>query len=73
MFAVVNVARYVRQCPEVALTSATDKFQRRFAHVKKRLAEQGKTPGEATLEEMDVFWDEEKEHERSRQKRETGK
>jgi len=60
LFAVVNVARYVNQCPEVALTGTTDKFIRRFHYIEKRLKEEGKTPDDATLEEMDGYWEEAK-------------
>ena len=64
LFVVVNVARYVKHCPEVALTGANEKFIRRFKHIEKRLAETGRTTDEATLEEMDVFWDEAKDLEK---------
>jgi len=64
LFAVVNAARYVQQCPEVSLTVATDKFVRRFRHIESRLAEEHRTPRDATLEEMDRYWDEAKALER---------
>lgn len=64
LFAVVNVARYVKHCPEVSLTQATDKFVRRFGHVEERLAESGRTPYDSTLEEMDGLWNEAKDIER---------
>ena len=60
LFVVVNFARYVKHCPEVALTGSNEKFIRRFKHIEKRLKEIGRTTDEATLEEMDVFWDEAK-------------
>lgn len=60
LFAVCNVARFVGECPEVALTAAVDKFQRRFKHVEKRLSEQNRKPEDSTLEEMDRYWDEAK-------------
>lgn len=64
LFVVVNATRYGRFCPEVALSSTNEKFIRRFQHVERRLAEEGRTTQEATLEDMDVFWDEAKELER---------
>lgn len=65
LFAVVNVARFTKQCPEVALTKAVNKFLRRFKHIENRLAEQGRTPSDSTLEEMDVFWEEAKKDEKT--------
>jgi uncharacterized protein YabN with tetrapyrrole methylase and pyrophosphatase domain len=44
--------------PEQAARNANLKFERRFHHVEKRLAERGRTPAESTLEEMTLFWDE---------------
>ncbi len=63
LFAVVNAARFAGQCPEVALSEAVNRFQRRFRHIESRLAERGLTPEAATLEEMDALWDEAKEKE----------
>jgi tetrapyrrole methylase family protein/MazG family protein len=60
IFGVVNVARYLKVCPEVALTETTDKFIRRFSYVIDSLRSRGLSPEKATLEEMDVFWDEAK-------------
>jgi len=64
IFGVVNIARYLKVCPEVALTATTDKFVRRFSYVIDSLRAKGLSPEDATLEEMDVFWDEAKEGER---------
>lgn len=60
LFAVCNVARFVGECPEVALTAAVNKFTRRFEHVEKRLSDQHRTPEDSSLEEMDRYWDEAK-------------
>lgn len=60
LFAMVNYARFVGVNPENALRATVDKFQRRFAHVEARLAEQGRTLDEAELEEMDGYWEEAK-------------
>lgn len=60
IFGVVNVARYLKVCPEVALTATTDKFIRRFAYVIDSLRARGLSPEKATLKDMDVFWDEAK-------------
>lgn len=56
-FALANVARLLRINPELALRGANRKFARRFALVEERLRENGRGPGEATLEEMDAIWE----------------
>ncbi len=58
LFCVVNVCRYLQVDPETALRGANAKFERRFGYVERRLREQGRSAGEATLEEMDRLWDE---------------
>jgi ATP diphosphatase len=58
LFVVANVARHMRIDPEAALRGANAKFTRRFRHIEARLAEQGRTPAQSTLEEMDRYWDE---------------
>ena len=64
LFSLVNVCRYLKIDPENALRNANTKFERRFRYVERRLKEQGRTPEEATLEEMDVLWEEGKKEER---------
>jgi MazG family protein len=63
-FAMVNYARFIGVNPEIALRATVDKFQRRFTHIEARLAELGKALDDASLEEMDSYWDEAKEAER---------
>jgi len=60
LFSIVNYARFLHVNPEDALRRTIDKFDRRFRHVEKRLREQGREPGDATLDEMDGYWDEAK-------------
>ncbi len=57
MFAVVNLARHLDADPEGTLRMTNQKFERRFASIERALAARGKTPGEATLAEMDALWD----------------
>jgi ATP diphosphatase len=57
LFAVVNLARHVDVDPESALRTTNLKFERRFGAIEDALAAKGKTPKEATLEEMDALWD----------------
>jgi len=64
LFVMANVARHLGVDPETALRTANAKFVRRFAHIEQRLAEQGKSPDGATLEEMDDLWIEAKTKER---------
>ncbi|MCB1506577.1 MAG: nucleoside triphosphate pyrophosphohydrolase [Hyphomicrobiaceae bacterium] len=58
LFVMANVARHLKLDPEAALRGANEKFQRRFLHIERRLAEIGKTPAESNLAEMDKLWDE---------------
>lgn len=60
LFAVANLARKLGVDPEQALRGTNRKFERRFHHVETRLAEQGREPQQASLEEMDRHWDEAK-------------
>ena len=60
MFALVNLARHVGVDPEMALRGANAKFERRFGYIERALASQDRTPEAASLEEMDVLWNEAK-------------
>jgi MazG family protein len=63
LFVIVNIARFLKVDPEQALRRTNAKFRRRFAHVEKGLAGQGKTPRDASIEEMESLWQEAKTHE----------
>jgi nucleoside triphosphate diphosphatase len=52
LFAAVNLARHLRVDPEAALRRANAKFERRFAHIERRLAERGRKPEGVDLDEM---------------------
>jgi MazG family protein len=58
LFCIVNVCRYLKVDPEEALRATNAKFERRFHYVEERLKAQGRTPDEASLEDMDRLWDE---------------
>jgi ATP diphosphatase len=60
LFAVVNMARHLDADPEAALRATNHKFERRFAAIERALAARGKTPRQATLQEMDDLWNEAK-------------
>jgi MazG family protein len=64
LFTVANLARKLEIDPEAALAGTLLKFRRRFAHVERELAGTGRPLGEASLEEMDRFWDDAKRAER---------
>lgn len=65
LFAVANLARHVKVDPEDALRRTNDKFRRRFRHIELRLEAAGLTPEDATLDEMDVLWQDAKLMERT--------
>lgn len=56
LFVVANIARHVDADPESALAAANMKFERRFRSIETALAAQGRSPAEATLEEMEALW-----------------
>jgi nucleoside triphosphate diphosphatase len=60
LFAIANLARKLGIDPEQALRGTNHKFQRRFQRVEAGLAQQHKTPEQATLEEMDSIWEQAK-------------
>jgi MazG family protein len=60
LFAVANLARHCKIDPEAALRATNDKFERRFRHIERRLAEADRKPADATLEEMEALWQEAK-------------
>ena len=60
LFVMVNLARFVKVDPEQALRRTNSKFRRRWSHIEARLAEQGRTPGDATIDEMEALWQEAK-------------
>jgi tetrapyrrole methylase family protein/MazG family protein len=60
-FVLVRVSGFVGVNPESALRKTIDRFIRRFRHIEKRASEQGRKPGDMTLQEMEVLWEESKE------------
>ena len=56
LFAAVNVARLAGIEPEGALRRASLKFERRFGAIEAGLAARGKTPEDASLDEMEALW-----------------
>lgn len=60
LFAVANLARHCKVDPEAALRATNDKFERRFRYIEQRLAQAGRRPADATLDEMEALWQEAK-------------
>ena len=64
LFVVANLARHLKVQPEDALRAANEKFSRRFRFIEQSLRAQGKSPHDATLDEMEGLWQRAKAHER---------
>lgn len=60
LFSIVNVARYFNLVAEDSLRQTNKKFEQRFRFIESELKKQDKTMKEATLEEMDVLWEQAK-------------
>jgi MazG family protein len=60
LFVMANLARHLKVDPEAALRDANAKFTRRFKSIEAALAKEGRSPEDATLEEMDLLWDQAK-------------
>lgn len=56
LFAVANLARHADVDPEAALRGTNDKFVRRFSHIERSLAAQGRLPNQSGLDEMEALW-----------------
>lgn len=56
LFALANLARHLDVDPEAALRGTNEKFVRRFAHIEDTLATEGRTPAQASLDEMEALW-----------------
>lgn len=60
LFSAVNVSRFLHVDAEQALTASTDKFIRRFDRMEQLANEAGRQLADATLDEMNAWWDEAK-------------
>ena len=65
LFATVNFARHLKVNPEVALAKANLKFVKRFQAVEQKVTQNSKQIDQCSLEELDGWWDEVKQDERS--------
>ncbi|MCW8084620.1 nucleoside triphosphate pyrophosphohydrolase [Sabulicella glaciei] len=64
LFVLANLARKLDLDPEYCLVGANAKFERRFSSVEAQLSAQGRSPAEATLDEMEDLWRAAKQRER---------
>jgi len=64
LFAVINLGRFLSIDPENALQKTISKFTSRFNHIEDSLLKRGTTPQNATIEEMEMLWQEAKKIER---------
>ncbi|WP_421617328.1 nucleoside triphosphate pyrophosphohydrolase [Brevibacillus sp. TJ4] len=64
LFAVVNLARFLKIDPEEALALTNKKFIHRFTYIEKKLQEAGRTFDQTDLQEMDKWWEEAKQQQK---------
>jgi ATP diphosphatase len=64
-FVLTNIARYLSLDPESALKRANRKFKRRFQWMEGELRASGKTPHQASMEELESLWQESKQQEKT--------
>ncbi len=60
LFTVVNLARFLKVNPELALGKTIAKFHERFSYVLEKVDESGKQISEFSLEELDKWWEDAK-------------
>lgn len=63
LFVLANLARKLDLDAEACLRGANRKFERRFGAIEAGLANEGRTPADATLEEMEDLWQQAKRQE----------
>jgi ATP diphosphatase len=62
-FVLVNIARYLSLDPESALKKTNRKFKRRFQWMEEQLKSSGRTPQQATMDELESLWQQAKQQE----------
>ena len=63
LFVLVNIARYLSLDPESALKRTNRKFKRRFQWMEERLRASGRTPQQASMDELEELWQQAKRQE----------
>lgn len=66
LFSFVNVARYYKIDPELAIFSTNQKFISRFQYIEAKLKDMGKEVQEVPLEILDKYWEEAKQFDKDR-------
>ena len=62
-FVLVNIARFLVLDPESALRTTNRKFKRRFQWMEERLRDGGRSPQQASMDELEALWQEAKQQE----------
>ncbi len=62
-FVLVNIARYLSLDPESSLRKTNRKFKRRFQWMEQQLKSAGRTPQQATMDELESLWQQAKQKE----------
>jgi MazG family protein len=62
-FVLVNIARYLSLDPESSLKKTNRKFKRRFQWIEEQLRQNGRTPQQAALDELEALWQQAKQQE----------
>src|SRR5438094_8213707 len=62
-FVLVNISRYLSLDPESALKKTNRKFKRRFQWMEEQLRNSGRTPQQASMEELESLWQRAKQQE----------
>lgn len=62
LFSVVNLSRFLKVQPELALTGSINKFIKRFEYIETEGKKEGKNLEDMSLEEMDKLWNKSKIH-----------
>lgn len=60
LFSVINLSRFLKIDPALALHKTNQKFAERFKYIEQELGKQGKLLEESSLNDMDKLWDEAK-------------
>lgn len=61
LFAVVNLSRFKKINPEIALLRTINKFKKRFKYIEKMIEKEDEDINEVSLKKLDSYWDQAKE------------
>lgn len=73
LFSCVNLTRHLQVNPEIALRQATDKFEQRFRGMEQKVVCNGKDLEEMELDELERYWEEQKQLAEQRRREQDGK